>query len=768
MSASTTPYAFVPILDDPAPAAPKPSHEASSFEGLGSCVHCRRRKVRCDKKIPCDNCVRLGFKCELAPRKRAPRRPRKETHGESEREVELVQRLNTLEGMVKKLGGQLKTDTSLQDMDAGLSDIAKNTSLKHGSVAKHNEDKLEKDFGILMLNDEGQSRYVSRNFFARLNEEVDDIRKLVYEDPQEHEESESPETHSSAVDDDHQGYVFGYSSSGLNLRDLHPLPSQLPFYLKMYAQKIDPVVKMFHIPSMEKLVEEAQGNLDNLSRSKEALLFIFLGISQVGMGILTLRVFSVSCMSPLEVKSNFRFERTEAIERYRFGLEQALARAGFLDTSDPMTLQAFILYLTVVRVIEDNRKGWTLVRAAIGIGQSLGLHRDGTAFDLPPFEVEMRRRIWWQLFILDFRMAEKHGTEPSISENSFDTKRPLNINDADISPEDTAFPEPRVGLTEMTCTLIGTEIAFAAPNLLKSPKEDGISVEEKEERINQYQQLLEDRYIKHANELTPVAWVASILPRLVIAKMKTIFLLPYTRSFSKDAKSKEMSDKMFVTSIEVVELRRMLEAETTKQWHWYLGTIIQWHSIAYLLSELCVREPDDNVARAWNVLDQVFKDWRSLQQHGAPAILMTPMKKLIARARHKRAQDLEAARTAEATKLRTPGVMAQSNSYFDNMNQQFLAPTSLIDPADGSTAGSTSTDVFPHTTAAGYPNSDQWIEQQVTNNIPTPWLLEETALQDLGFNPTEIGPDMDWELNNWMQDFTPSHSAYAYQSLGGL
>ncbi|KAF8860006.1 hypothetical protein BDZ45DRAFT_576965, partial [Acephala macrosclerotiorum] len=484
---------------------------------------------------------------------------------------------------------------------------------------------LEKDFGILMLNDEGQSRYVSRNFFARLNEEVDDIRRLVYEAPQEHEDSASPETHSSAVDDDHQGYVFGYSSSSLNLRDLHPLPSQLPFYLKMYAQKIDPVLKMFHIPSMERLVEEAQVNLDNLTRSKEALLFsIYFSV--------------VISMSPLEVKSNFGFDRTEGIDRYRFGLEQALARAGFLDTSDPMTLQAFILYLTVVRVIEDNRKGWTLVRAAIGIGQSLGLHRDGTAFDLPPFEVEMRRRIWWQLFILDFRMAEKHGTESSISENSFDTKRPLNINDADISPEDTEFPEPRIGLTEMTITLIGTEIAFAAPNLLKSPKEDGISAEEKEYRINQYQQLLEDRYIKHCNELTPVAWIASILPRLVIAKMKTIFLLPYTRSLNKDvnSKTKEMSDKMFVTSIEVVELRRMLEAETTKQWHWYLGTIIQWHSIAYLLSELCVREPDDNVTRAWNVLDQIFKDWKSLQHHGAPAILMTPMKKLIARARHKR------------------------------------------------------------------------------------------------------------------------------------
>jgi len=218
---------------------------------------------------------------------------------------------------------------------------------------------------------------------------------------------------------------------------------------------------------------------------------------------------------------------------------------------------------------------------------------------------------------------------------------------------------------------------------------------------------------------------------------------------------------MFVTSIEVVELRRMLEAETTKQWHWYLCTIIQWHSIAYLLSELCVREPDDNVTRAWNVLDLVFKDWSSFQQHGAPAILQTPMKKLIARARHKRALDLEATRIAEASRLRTPNVVGRSQYFDGHISEQFLVPTSLVDPANSVNA------LYPQT-AAPQMCQDEWVQQQVVNTIPTPWLLEDTALQDLGFNQAEIGPDMDWELNNWNQDFDPPYSSYAYQSLGGL
>lgn len=287
-----------------------------------------------------------------------------------------------------------------------------------------------------------------------------------------------------------------------------------------------------------------------------------------------------------------------------------------------------------------------------------------------------------------------------------------------------------------------------------------MSFAEKEERIQQYRQLLEERYTKHCTDLTPIAWIASILPRLVIAKMETLFLLPYTRSFSKDPKSKELSEKMFLASIEVVELRRMLEAETTKQWHWYLGTIIQWHSIAYLLSELCVREPDDNVTRAWNVLDSVFKDWRNLQQHGAPAILQTPMKKLIARARHKRALDLDAARAAETNRLQTPDI-AKQPQHFDNLDEQLLAPISLLEPTSN-------IDVAYPQTSATHMEQDDWSQQQASDTIPTPWLLDDTALVDLGFNQAEIGPDMDWELNNWMQDFTPPCAPFGYQSLGGL
>ena len=81
----------------------------------------------------------------------------------------------------------------------------------------------------------------------------------------------------------------------------------------------------------------------------------------------------------------------------------------------------------------------------------MGLHRDGTAFNLPPFETEMRRRIWHQVCLLDHRSTEYHGYEPLVLERSaFDTSWALNVNDTDLTSDMTEFPHEREGATDMT------------------------------------------------------------------------------------------------------------------------------------------------------------------------------------------------------------------------------------------------------------------------------------------------------------------------------
>ncbi|KAF2787266.1 hypothetical protein K505DRAFT_223062, partial [Melanomma pulvis-pyrius CBS 109.77] len=61
---------------------------------------------------------------------------------------------------------------------------------------------------------------------------------------------------------------------------------------------------------------------------------------------------------------------------------------------------------------------WLQLGVAIRMAQGLGVHRDGSNFGLRPIEIEVRRRIWAQICVLDVRFAEKLCREPTIDMDS--------------------------------------------------------------------------------------------------------------------------------------------------------------------------------------------------------------------------------------------------------------------------------------------------------------------------------------------------------------
>ena len=92
---------------------------------------------------------------------------------------------------------------------------------------------------------------------------------------------------------------------------------------------------------------------------------------------------------------------------------------------------------------------------AVRIMQSLGLHKDGSKFGLPPFEIEIRRRLFWQLHVLDIRAAEDYGLQSTTSMTTKDLPlHPANVNDADLYPKMTTAPVSSSGFTDMTLALL--------------------------------------------------------------------------------------------------------------------------------------------------------------------------------------------------------------------------------------------------------------------------------------------------------------------------
>ena len=80
-----------------------------------SCTNCRHRKVKCDKSSPCSACRRSNIECVFPTR---PFKPRGRQGGSRARNVEITKRLNRLEGLMSKLGGEGAANAMLQEAQA--------------------------------------------------------------------------------------------------------------------------------------------------------------------------------------------------------------------------------------------------------------------------------------------------------------------------------------------------------------------------------------------------------------------------------------------------------------------------------------------------------------------------------------------------------------------------------------------------------------------------------------------------------------------------
>ena len=140
-----------------------------------SCVTCRKRKVRCDKRHPCINCTKAGIECIFPGPGRAPRRSRKPP------DTELLARLRRLEGVVKHMGRDPEEEIESVDVVSrpGPDNLAvKDPGCDNSEFFDHlnpkeeqGVEKLARDFGRLVVV-EGRSRYVANRFWTALSEEV--------------------------------------------------------------------------------------------------------------------------------------------------------------------------------------------------------------------------------------------------------------------------------------------------------------------------------------------------------------------------------------------------------------------------------------------------------------------------------------------------------------------------------------------------------------------------------------------------------------------
>ncbi|KAL3459693.1 fungal-specific transcription factor domain-containing protein [Aspergillus heterothallicus] len=388
----------------------------------------------------------------------------------------------------------------------------------------------------------------------------------------------------------------------IDLAPFRPPAPVIALLWQKYVEVVDPLLKTFHTPTVQMLVMKviATPSLDPLEMASECLLFvIYYG--------------AVTAISHEEYVLAFEEERASLLKRYRTVIENLLSRLNLLETLDLTVLQALTIYLIVGRFDGEGTDAYARVGLAVGMALRMGLNKDGEAARLPPFEVEMRRRLWWQICILDIRVAEDTGSEPCILESSFNTRLPTNTADASLHPDMSRSPVAENSRTEMLYSLVRFEGSYFARQLVfsaKFSKENGyesLTEVRKLQALDLFQQRIEEQYLSHCDDHIPFDRVTAQSIRLVLRKFRLMVHTHYGEQPLKITRSLAETSMRYLQDAE-----RLRAYGPGKQWLWLFQTYLEWDVLATLLLYLRERINYEEMELIWEVADRVFVYWKGI------------------------------------------------------------------------------------------------------------------------------------------------------------
>ncbi|PNP51411.1 hypothetical protein THARTR1_07957 [Trichoderma harzianum] len=683
-------YQGPPIL--PRPAEDPEAHGSSGVSSSRhlprihhrSCTECSRRKVRCNHHQPCSNCVKAGSECIFPTSRRTPVRREKATR---KRDEELLKSLRRLQRQLQsteiaQLVAQGEADGNGDEGNCSEERIQQDEEARSQQISPsgpspprtHVDDVPgnTEEPARLML-DHDRSRYISNHFWASMSREIDEMRDILdgssseqENDDQDHQDQGSEATPSSRLSHNSRDFpIFSPSATSQSLQSLYPSSSDLLTIFDVFQENVDPVVHIFHRPTMRKTITEVLPLLDGSSLDRMTEVVVF-----------SICYAALTSLNDVDCQKMLGEERRVLLSRYRYATEQSLSRARFLESQNLGILAALILFLLCLRRHDDSRLVSSLLGVVIRNAQAVGLHRDGTKFNLSPYETEWRRRLWWHICVLDIRAAEDHGCDPSIYDQNYDTRFPLNINDDDLSPEATVAPPERQGITDMTFCLLRFEVAVAIRKLnYHGPvgsQEPALSTAEKRDFVERTEKRFYERYINCCDITKPFDWVSAAWARLMLSKMWLAVSNPlHPQDTTDGAASFNLRHVAFERSVEMLELADSLETgHRAARWRWLFMTHVQWHAVVFVLAYLCVHPTDELSHRAWLVMDRVCEQWPH-DSRSKKGMLWKPIHRLMDRAQQIRARQ-------GCSPPKEPGVPEESHHQSYHNPPPGIAPQALV------------------------------------------------------------------------------------------
>ncbi|KAG5659160.1 hypothetical protein KAF25_000362 [Fusarium avenaceum] len=440
-----------------------------------SCEPCRTRKLKCNRALPCDSCVRRNKQAVCHYASNADRSEKRTDNGES-----VAERLKKLEGLIATVAQRTSPKEPISMLS--ISDNAGPTKYNTGrsSASAEASASAASEVSKAQQGDGGAgfASHVDSNHWYSILENIKAIRdELHVATPSSYTTAPNslpPNTDLQA----NENLDFDLeSAAGLNL---DYIISALP-----PRQVCDNLVSLFFRShyTMMPIMHPAlfQQEYESFWESPLETPAIWIAL-----------LFSILSLSASVYEASGRVPNSQEAMPSGKDLSkrtQECLLLGNYTTSKEYGVEALLLHLVAswLRAKASDTGLWFLMGKLVQLAICKGYHRDSTKvpeLGILPFEGEMRRRVWLSLYQFEALMSFQLGLPSMVPTDCCDTALPSNLNQTDFYPGIPELPPSRP-LSE------GTPILYS---VVKS------SVMERFKKV-----------VKHTRSIVPAAYEETVL-----------------------------------------------------------------------------------------------------------------------------------------------------------------------------------------------------------------------------------------------------------------
>ncbi|KAH7169943.1 fungal-specific transcription factor domain-containing protein [Dactylonectria macrodidyma] len=384
-----------------------------------ACDACKRRKVRCSGINPCQHCYRNQLNCTYST-----------THG---RLAFLERRLHECE-------------KRMQAIEAAWRQFIPDVDLDQAIYAVENEDhtpalSTSSSAAVPLTNGEDVQVTASQNQAPRIPSPADlefDTMEALEWDETLDLGAITDGIGSLSVRSRASGYMGPQSGSSL-LRYLQSVGNYLNDDESNYSYEASPEAISLSGDSQARYVPPAL---------QKRCLDWYFEYYHKAYPLLHEGIFRAECMGAISKPKDGSWpvlynmvlavgafagpESSNASDAYFYGQARAALSMDLLQRGSLHLVQAFALMANYLQKRNKPNSGFVFLGIALNMGLGLGLHREFSEASISPFAMELRRRVWWTLFIFDSGARLTFGRS-SMQLFGGNIKTPRNLDDVDLA-----------------------------------------------------------------------------------------------------------------------------------------------------------------------------------------------------------------------------------------------------------------------------------------------------------------------------------------------